>query len=99
MIARVREDNPDLICIAAVAPGGLAQVRYLSKRLHALFPNLRIVIGRWGLRKFDESGSSLPRDLGEVGLSLLQTRDQITNLRQLILDVDTKNRVDVTPAL
>jgi hypothetical protein len=32
-------------------------------------------------------------------LSLLQTRDQITNLRQLILDVDTKNRVDVTPAL
>jgi hypothetical protein len=32
-------------------------------------------------------------------LSLLQTRDQITNLRQLILDADTKNRADVTPAL
>jgi predicted PurR-regulated permease PerM len=99
MIARVREGNPDLICIAAVAPGGLAQIRYLSKRLHALFPNLRIVIGRWGLREFDESGSSLPRDLAEVGLSLLQTSDQINNLRQLILDVDTKNRVDITPAL
>jgi predicted PurR-regulated permease PerM len=99
MIARVREDNPDLICIAAVAPGGLAQVRYLSKRLHALFPDLRIVIGRWGLRDFDESGSSLPRDLGEVGLSLLQTRDQITNLRQLILDVDTKSRAGITPMI
>jgi predicted PurR-regulated permease PerM len=89
MIARVREDNPDLICIAAVAPGGLAQVRYLSKRLHGRFPDLRIVIGRWGLREFDESGSALPRDFGEVGLNLLQTRDQITNLRQLLSDVHT----------
>jgi predicted PurR-regulated permease PerM len=99
MIAHVREDNPDLICIASVAPGGLAQVRYLSKRLHAIFPDLRIVIGRWGLREFDEGGGSLTRDLGEMGLSLLQTRDQITNLRQLILDVDTKNRADISPAI
>jgi len=99
MIARVREDGPDLICLASVAPGGSAQVRYLAKRLHAIFPDLRIVIGRWGLREFDESGSSLPPDLGEVGWSLLQTRDQITNLRQLILDVDAKNRAGVIPAI
>jgi predicted PurR-regulated permease PerM len=97
MIAQVREHDPDVICIAAVAPGGLAQVRYLSKRLHARFPDLRIVIGRWGLRDFDESGRSWPRDFGEVGLSLLQTRDQITNLRQLLLDVDPKNRVGINP--
>ena len=98
MIARVREDNPALICISAVAPGGLAQVRYLSKRLRALFPDLRLVIGRWGLRELDESGTFLQGDLGQVGFSLLQTRDQITNLRQLISDIDKKNQAGIAPA-
>ena len=94
VIARVREDNPALVCIAAVAPDGLVQVRYLSKRLHASFPNLRLVIGRWGFREFDEDGGSLPEELGQVGSTLLQTRDQIINLRQLISDVETKNRTE-----
>ena len=99
VIARVREDNPALVCIAAVAPAGLVQVRYLSKRLRASFPDLRLVIGRWGLRDADENGGSLPEDSGEVvGLTLLQTRDQITNLRQLILDVDPKSRSEMLPA-
>jgi predicted PurR-regulated permease PerM len=98
VIARVRQDNPALVCIAAVAPDGLVQVRYLSKRLRASFPDLRLVIGRWGFREFDEEGGSLPEELGEVGSTLLQTRDQITNLRQLISDVETKSRSEMLPA-
>jgi predicted PurR-regulated permease PerM len=98
VIARVREDNPDLLCIAAVGPDGLVQVRYLSKRLRASFPDLRVVIGRWGLREFDENGDSLTDDLGEVGSTLLHTRDRITNLRQLISDADTKTGTEMLPA-
>jgi predicted PurR-regulated permease PerM len=98
VIVRVREDNPALVCIAAVAPDGLVQMRYLSKRLRASFPDLRLVIGRWGLREFEENGGSQPEDLGEVGLTLLQTRDQITNLRQLISDVEPKTRTELLPA-
>jgi predicted PurR-regulated permease PerM len=98
MIARIREDNPALVCISAVAPEGMVQVRYLSKRLRASFPDVRLVIGRWGLREFDDNGSSLPDELGEVGLTLLQTRDQISNLRQLISNVDTKTRIGLMPA-
>ena len=98
VIARVSEGNPALVCIATVAPDELVQVRYLSKRLHASFPDLKIVIGRWGLRELDEDGGSPPDDLGEVGSTLLQTRDQITNLRQLISDVDTKTVTETLPA-
>ncbi|HEX6176677.1 MAG TPA: AI-2E family transporter [Candidatus Binatia bacterium] len=99
VIVRVREDNPALVCIAAVAPAGLVQVRYLSKRLRASFPDLRLVIGRWGLMEADENGGSLPEDSGEVvGSTLLQTRDQITNLRQLISDVEPETRSEVLPA-
>jgi hypothetical protein len=98
VIARVREHNPDLLCIAAVAPDGWVQVRYLSKRLRASFPDLRLVIGRWGLGEFEENGDSLSDDPGELGSTLLQTRDRITNLRQLISDVDTNARTEMLPA-
>ncbi len=98
VIARVKEENPALVCIAAVAPDELIQVRYLSKRLSASFPDLKLVIGRWGLGEFDENGGSLADELGEVGSTLLETRDQITNLRQLISNVDTKTRTEMLPA-
>jgi hypothetical protein len=98
IIGRVSEDNPALVCIAAVAPDGLVQVRYLSKRLRASFPDLKLVIGRWGLRELDENGDLETDDLGEMGSTLLQTRDQITNLRQLISDVDTKTGTEMLPA-
>ena len=93
IVARVNEDNPALVCIGAVAPDESVQVRYLSKRLSASFPDLRLVIGQWGVRELDENGVSLTDDLGEVGSTLLQTRDQITNLRQLISDADTKTKM------
>lgn len=86
MIARVSEENPQLVCIAALPPGGLAQARYLCKRLRALLPKAKIVIGRWGFSgELDENRSSLTAaGMDQVGFRLLQTRDQITNLRQLI---------------
>ena len=40
-----------LICVAALPPGALAPVRYLCKRLRARFPDCRIAVGLWGLRK------------------------------------------------
>jgi predicted PurR-regulated permease PerM len=45
----VEERQPALICIAAIPPGGLAHTRYLCKRLRTRFPDLRILVGRWGL--------------------------------------------------
>jgi predicted PurR-regulated permease PerM len=41
--------RPALLCIGTVAPGGLSQARHLCKRLRAQCPELKIVIGRWGL--------------------------------------------------
>jgi predicted PurR-regulated permease PerM len=49
VIARVDLDRPALLCIGAVAPGGLSQARHLCKRLRSQYPELKIVVGRWGL--------------------------------------------------
>ncbi len=47
----VGQRKPALVCIATIPPGGLAHTRYLCKRLRSRFPDLRILVGRWGLRE------------------------------------------------
>jgi hypothetical protein len=49
LLTRVEQAQPDVLCVAALPPGGLAHTRYLSKRLRQRFPDLKIVVGRWGL--------------------------------------------------
>jgi predicted PurR-regulated permease PerM len=49
VLAWVDLHRPALVCIAAVAPGGLSQARHLCKRLRSQCPELEIVVGRWGL--------------------------------------------------
>jgi predicted PurR-regulated permease PerM len=49
VVAWVDLHRPPLLCIGAVAPGGLSQTRHLCKRLRSQCPELKIVVGRWGL--------------------------------------------------
>ena len=50
LVARVEQEKHTVVCIGSLPPGGLAQSRYLCKRLRAQFPRLKIIVGRWGLR-------------------------------------------------
>jgi predicted PurR-regulated permease PerM len=56
--------QPLLVCIASIPPGGLARARYLCKRLRARFPDLRIVVCRWGATSGRDESC---RRLEEVG--------------------------------
>jgi predicted PurR-regulated permease PerM len=49
VVAGVDLHRPALLCIGTVAPGGLSQARHLCKRLRSQCPELKIVVGRWGL--------------------------------------------------
>jgi predicted PurR-regulated permease PerM len=49
VVAWVDQRRPPLLCIGAVAPGGLSQARHLCKRLRLEDPELTIVVGRFGL--------------------------------------------------
>lgn len=82
LLELVAEKKPALVCIAATPPGGLAHTRYLCKRLRARFPELRILVCRWGPRA---SNTSSPGQLEEAGAdmittTLLETRQQLESL-------------------
>jgi predicted PurR-regulated permease PerM len=49
VLAWVDLHRPALVCIGTVAPGGLSQARQLCKRLRSQCPEIKIVVGRWGL--------------------------------------------------
>lgn len=48
VVSLVEQQGVGLICLGSLAPGGIAQTRYLCLRLRARFPDLKIVVGRWG---------------------------------------------------
>jgi hypothetical protein len=68
------------VCLGALPASGLAaHTRYLCKRLRARCPDLRIVVGRWGLR---ESTGPARRQLeaagaSYVGTTLVETREHL----------------------
>lgn len=80
VMERVQRHRPALIAIGSLPPEGLAQARYLCKRLRAQFPDLRILVGRWDFESHDSPQA--PERLQSAGAtqvasSLLQFRDQL----------------------
>jgi len=86
LLEMVALEEPDVICIAAIAPGGRAHTRYLCKRLDARFPELRKIVGRWGDETAEErSGDELQKaGVFSTATTLLETRQQLQTLIPLL---------------
>jgi predicted PurR-regulated permease PerM len=86
LLEMVALEEPDLVCIAAIPPGGRAHTRYLCKRLHARFPALRIIVGRWGEEVVEQRTSTELEQAGvfATAVTLLETRKQLHALLPLL---------------
>jgi predicted PurR-regulated permease PerM len=82
LIALIAANKPSLICIATVPPGGLARTRYLCKRLRTEFPDLRIVVCRWGSKAdpLRDPGGLKKVGADTVTATLVETRRRIASL-------------------
>ena len=84
VLTRVGESKPAVVVIGAVPAYSFSAIRYLCKRLRARWPEVRIVVGCWGLR--EDVKPTMERlvtagaDLASA--ELLQTRDQLLPLIQ-----------------
>lgn len=96
VVALIGEKSPALILITTVSPGGLAQTRYLCKRLRARFPNLKIAVGQWGMGRDDRS-SILLAGADKVGISMIETRDQMMQLCRMSVHSEAETDTMVRP--
>ena len=79
LLARVEEVEPSAVVIGAVPPGGLAHTRYLVARLRGRFPDVKIIVGRWG-RAEEIADADAERSTGAdwVDDTLAETRKRLT---------------------
>jgi predicted PurR-regulated permease PerM len=80
------EHAPPLVCIGALPPGGLARTRYLCKKLRSQLPEVKILVGRWGLAGRLEANREQLYNAGAdlVAASMLETRKQMNNLLPIL---------------
>ncbi len=85
VMERVANHCPSLVLVAALPPGGLAQARYLCKRIRGQCPKSRILVGRWGdtenLERTQKRLQAAGADL--VAATLAQSRAQVVPLLQV----------------
>jgi predicted PurR-regulated permease PerM len=95
-LERIAREAPALVCIASLPPGGVAHTRYLCKRLSNRFPQLRILIGRWGEPTGEGARRTDFEDAGaeSTAFSLLETRRRLEALLPLL----DSSRADELPA-
>jgi len=79
LVERVTAERATLICIGAIPPGGLTHARYLCKRLRARCPDLKIIVGRWGLKENVEANRIQLQEVGAdlMATTLVETRKQL----------------------
>lgn len=66
MMPLIKERDPAILCVSSLPPGGLSHTRYLCKRLRRQFPDLHIVVGRWGS---GEDANEIQSELESAGVS------------------------------
>jgi predicted PurR-regulated permease PerM len=82
ILARVAREQPAILCIVSLPPGGVANTRYLCKRLRARFPDMKILISRLGLRTHlgENREQLLSAGANDVSMTLLETRAHLNSL-------------------
>jgi predicted PurR-regulated permease PerM len=83
IVEQIAEKKPALVCLASLPPGGLAQTRYLCKRLRARFPDSKLIVGCWGSRT-DNSNPLTDAGADRIGNKIVETRDHIVQLSQIL---------------
>ena len=82
IIEQIAEKNPALICIASLPPDGLNHTRSLCKRVRQRFPDLEILVGRWGANG-DDTDQLLLAGANKIGKTIIESRQQVIQANQL----------------
>jgi predicted PurR-regulated permease PerM len=85
VLRAVQDGESRALCIADLPPSAPSKSRLLVRRLRALDPDLKILVGRWAPSELADDGDQGLGALGadHVGASLLDTRAALCRLLQL----------------
>jgi hypothetical protein len=93
IVGAVRDHGADVVVVGSLPPGGVAQARYLCKRLRAAVPGIRIVVGRLGGGEEVEAVGQalLAAGADAVGTDLTDTRDKVLQFVRVRPEVEPQH--------
>jgi predicted PurR-regulated permease PerM len=82
LLELIAEKTPEAVCIGSVVPGGLTHARHLCRKLRHRFPEMKIIVGRWGLRGNRNLSESELRSAGanQFATTLQEMQLQLSSL-------------------
>jgi len=88
LVDMAAKSDPEAICISVVAPSTLIHARYLSAKLRAQLPHVKIVVGIWGATENMAGAGERLRSSGadEVVVSLAEAVVQLAKFSVSIAD-------------
>ena len=90
VVGFVAERRAAIVCVATVAPGAVAPVRYLVKRLRQRVPEVRIVVAAFGAADADaERAAIMAIGVDGVGMNLVEARDRLVAMVQFARGAST----------
>jgi hypothetical protein len=87
MVEKVASHQAQVVCISVLPPLAVMHARYLCKRLRARFPELKIIVGLWGVRiSAQKARERLPETCAtHVATSLAEAADQISRMQSAVV--------------
>lgn len=89
LVAWIRAQKADAVCVSGVAPTTLIHVRYLCSKLRAAFPTVKIIAGLWGRGGVTPEMVETVRDSG--------ADEVVTTLADAIVRVRTETPAAASP--
>src|SRR3984893_9164047 len=88
LVEMAAKSDPEAICVSVVTPSTLIHARYLSTKLRAQLPHVKIVVGIWGATENMAGAGERLRSSGadEVVLSLAEAVVQLAKFSVSIAD-------------
>jgi predicted PurR-regulated permease PerM/methylmalonyl-CoA mutase cobalamin-binding subunit len=88
LVELAAKSDPEAICVSVVAPSTLTHARYLSAKLRAQLPRVKIVVGIWGATENMAGAGERLRSSGadEVVVSLAEAVVQLAKFSVSIAD-------------
>ena len=78
LVEQVADFRPAVVVVATMPPGGLSHARYLLARLRQRFPEVKLIVGRWGteLAEADNRTETIKNNDG-IDRTLAATRKRL----------------------
>lgn len=79
----IASKQPAVVCLASIAPGELAQSRFVCKRLRQHSPQIKIVVARLGLVEEKDKPLLLAAGADVICTTIAETRNELIQLTHL----------------